>query len=153
MRRSWFTLIVPGILLVLDQTLKYWVYLKLPRGANFFIFKPILSLEFYRNPGIAFGIPLPSWFFYTIVSIILIILGYFFRQYYQKKEIIPLFALGLIMGGAFSNLIDRVRLGYVIDYLNFAFWPVFNLGDVMVAAGVIILFIKLVKKPNRRISN
>lgn len=135
-----------GGLLVLDQICKILVYFKLPREANFFILKPILSLEFYRNTGIAFGISLPPWLFYTVAAIILAGLIYWARYYYQKKETVSFLALSLIMAGALSNLIDRLRLGYVIDYLNFAFWPVFNLADVMVVAGVVILIIKNVKR-------
>lgn len=146
MKKFWQYLPISIGLLILDQIFKYWAFIRLSGEADFFILGRFLSLEFYQNPGIAFGIPLPPWFFYLVVVVILILLGYFFRQYYQKKDLISLFALSLIMGGALSNLIDRMRFGYVIDYLNFAFWPVFNLADVMVVSGVIVLLIKLLRR-------
>lgn len=133
-------------LVVLDQIFKNWAYHRLSGRANFFILKPFLSLEFYQNFGIAFGLPLPAWAFYGIVVFILVILGYFGWQYYQKRDCGGLFALALVAAGAASNLLDRLRFGYVVDYINIAFWPVFNIADVMVVGGVIILFIKAVHK-------
>jgi signal peptidase II len=49
----------------------------------------------------------------------------------------------LILGGAISNLVDRFRVGYVIDFIDFRFWPVFNLGDTAITCGIILLFLIL----------
>ena len=53
-------------------------------------------------------------------------------------------ALAFILGGSLSNLYDRVVRGYVIDYVDFRIWPVFNLADLMINLGVIIIFVKLI---------
>ena len=137
------------ILFILDQILKNWAYRELSGKANFFILGRIFSLEFYQNPGIAFGIPLPSWLFFLLTALILIVLGYFAKEYYREKDSLGLFALVLIIVGAISNIIDRLRFGYVIDYLNIAFWPVFNIADIMVIAGVAILLVKGIRETKK----
>ncbi len=148
MKKFWYYLPIAVILFIFDQIFKNWAYRRLSGKANFFILGRFFSLEFYQNPGIAFGIPLPAWLFFLLLCLILIVLGYFLREYYQKKDGIAFFALILILAGALSNIIDRFRFGYVIDYLNLAFWPVFNLADVMVVVGVIILLVKGMRKSN-----
>jgi signal peptidase II len=55
--------------------------------------------------------------------------------------------LALIVGGAIGNLIDRIRLGYVVDFLDFRIWPVFNAADSAISIGTIVLIIYIIKKP------
>jgi signal peptidase II len=65
-------------------------------------------------------------------------------------------ALGLVIGGSVSNLIDRVRLGHVTDFLDFTYWPSFNLADTSIVVGVAILLLALIsvdrQHPPRRVS-
>lgn len=147
MRKYWRYVGVVVGLMILDQVIKNWAYRRLQGKANFFILGRFLSLEFFPNQGIAFGISLPAWIFYLSFGVIITILVYLFFRYYQKKDLLPLFALTLVFGGAISNVIDRLRFGFVIDYLNFAFWPVFNLADLMVVAGVLILCVIVLRTP------
>ena len=67
---------------------------------------------------------------------------YFFGRSGSRHPVLPV-ALGLVIGGSVSNLIDRVRLGHVTDFLDFRFWPAFNLADTFIVVGVGILFVAL----------
>ena len=63
----------------------------------------------------------------------------FFARSGGRHPVLPV-ALGLVLGGSLANLLDRVRLGHVTDFLDFRFWPAFNLADIFIVVGVAILF-------------
>ena len=63
----------------------------------------------------------------------------FFTRSGGRHPVLPV-ALGLVLGGSLGNLLDRVRLGHVTDFLDFRFWPAFNLADVFIVVGVATLF-------------
>lgn len=142
MRKIWLYSFLGLIILIFDQIFKNWAYTSLSGKPNFLVLGRFFSFEFYPNYGIAFGLPLPSPLFYLIILFIIGLLAYFYSLAWNKKDLIGIFAITLIFFGALSNLSDRLRLGYVVDYLNLAFWPVFNLADLLILAGVIILLIK-----------
>ena len=68
---------------------------------------------------------------------------FFFARSGARHPILPV-ALGLVIGGSVSNLLDRVRLGYVTDFLDFRYWPAFNLADSFIVIGVAVLLATLV---------
>ena len=73
---------------------------------------------------------------------------YFFARSGSRHSILPV-ALGLVIGGSVSNLVDRVRLGHVTDFLDFEYWPAFNLADTFIVVGVGILLLALVDADRR----
>jgi lipoprotein signal peptidase len=86
------------------------------------------------NKNIAWNIPVPPGIFYFAWAAIIGILAYiFFRSRDYKQKIFLVF----IFSGAFSNLIDRIRLGCIVDYIDLKIFPVFNLADVFIAVGTI----------------
>ncbi len=96
-----------------------------------------------RNSGIAFG------FFSQATAVVIVLTGLaviwmlvFFARSGSRHPILPV-ALGLVIGGSTSNLLDRVRLGYVTDFLDLRWWPAFNLADSFIVAGVLILLATL----------
>jgi signal peptidase II len=96
-----------------------------------------------RNSGIAFG------FFSQATAVVIVLTGLavlwmlvFFGRSGSRHPILPV-ALGLVIGGSTSNLLDRVRLGYVTDFLDLRWWPAFNLADSFIVAGVLILLATL----------
>jgi signal peptidase II len=98
-----------------------------------------LSIHHVQNSGIAFGL------FPTATAIVIFLTGVavawmlvFFGRSGARHPILPV-ALGLLLGGSLSNLIDRVRLGHVTDFLDFRFWPAFNLADAFIVGGVAVL--------------
>ena len=102
------------------------------------------SIHHVTNSGIAFGLFASA----TAAVILLTSLAvawmlYFFARSGARHPVLPV-ALGLVIGGSVSNLIDRVRLGHVTDFLDFRYWPAFNLADTFIVVGVAILLLALV---------
>lgn len=143
-------LIILGIILVsADQLIKIWVTnsLKPVKVMDFICFGDveILGLRYCENTGAAFSsMSGKKWFLIVLVSVMLVGLLIFTVRYERKH---PLFLVSsvMVMSGGVGNLIDRVRLGYVIDYLdvklfNFA---VFNFADICVVLGAIFMLFYL----------
>jgi signal peptidase II len=102
------------------------------------------SIHHVTNSGIAFG------FFSSATSLVILLTAlavawmlYFFARSGSRHPILPV-ALGLVMGGSVSNLVDRVRLGHVTDFLDLRYWPAFNLADTFIVVGVAALLLALV---------
>jgi signal peptidase II len=112
-----------------------------------------LYIHHVQNSGIAFG------FFSSATPIVIALttlaLGWmlvFFARSGARHPILPL-GLGLVIGGSVSNLVDRVRLGHVTDFLDLRFWPAFNLADSFIVIGVVLLFGALIlgeRRPRTR---
>jgi signal peptidase II len=134
-----------------DQLTKHIVASQLQLDAGVHVLGP-LWIHHVRNSGIAFGFfsqATPVVILLTGIAIALM-LAYFARSG-ARHPILPV-ALGLVIGGSMSNLLDRVRLGYVTDFLDLRWWPAFNLADSFIVAGVLILLIALVlaeREPRR----
>ena len=101
------------------------------------------SIHHVQNSGIAFG------FFASATSLVILLTAvavvwmlYFFARSGSRHAVLPV-ALGLVIGGSVSNLIDRVRLGHVTDFLDFTYWPAFNLADSFIVIGVFALLLAL----------
>ena len=109
------------------------------------VIKNIFHLSVVFNKGAAFGVFQGQTAFLIAMSAILIIL--FFTCFHREEDrsFFNAIAYGLVLGGALSNLFDRVTLGYVVDYLDFRVWPVFNLSDTCICTGVGLLIIKSFK--------
>lgn len=129
---------------VLDQFSKLYICRVLSLGQSIPVYKGIFHLSLVYNTGSVFGLFRGKNSIFVILScgIILFILRDYFlnkRDYSFKKRL----AFGLILGGALGNLLDRLRLGYIIDFLDFRVWPVFNLADSAITIGVFLLAIDL----------
>jgi len=98
----------------------------------------LVSLTYVTNTGAAFGLfPDRSLFFIAIAVIVVIAILIYHRH--LPDEALVRASLGLQLGGALGNLIDRLRYGYVIDFIDFKVWPVFNLADSAIVVGVAVL--------------
>jgi signal peptidase II len=111
------------------------------------------SIHHVQNSGIAFGL------FSSATAAVVVLTAaavawmlVFFARSGARHPVLPA-ALGLVIGGSISNLIDRVRLGHVTDFLDFKYWPAFNLADSFIVIGVVILFVILLftdREPRRQ---
>lgn len=112
------------------------------------ITKKFLFVNFFltTNPNIALSIPLRGFIFYLLLIIIFFIVIAELVRSYQSQNKIKILSLSLILTGAISNVLDRVRYGAVIDYFNLPFLTIFNLSDLMILAGIIILIWQLSRK-------
>lgn len=135
---SLFYISIPVILL--DQTLKKIVEKYITPGVRINVINGVLYISHVRNDGAAFGILKGrNWLF---VIITLVAIGFIFFYYKRFQEIHRMrISLGFLLGGAIGNLIDRIRIGHVTDFIDFRFWPAFNVADIAVSTGAVMLVI------------
>ncbi|WP_155965717.1 signal peptidase II [Streptococcus ruminantium] len=147
MRKIGFPLWI-AVLIGLDQLVKGWTVANIELDTVRDFVPGFMSLAYLRNYGAAYSILQNQQWFFTIVTIIVMIglVWYFIKQINGSFWI--LFSLSLIMAGGLGNFIDRVRLGYVVDmfHLDFINFPVFNVADICLTVGVGILFICILKE-------
>ncbi|WP_457801810.1 signal peptidase II [Limosilactobacillus reuteri] len=135
------------ILTICDQLLKSWVASSIVLGGSKQLIPSIIELTNLRNSGAAWSIFEGQQTFFTIITIIaIIVIGYFIWQY--RKNIPMLIGLSLIMAGTIGNFIDRLRQGYVVDMFETTFinFPIFNIADMCLTIGVIWLIICILKE-------
>jgi signal peptidase II len=130
--------VIVFIILSLDQATKIYLSRILRLNESIPVIKNFLDITMVHNRGAAFGI-FRNQVYLFIISAILAILLVVFNLKNNKHNKYYLISLSLILAGAIGNLIDRVRLGYVIDFLNFHFWPVFNVADSAITIGAVML--------------
>lgn len=151
---TWVSLIV-GTVLILDQVTKHLVMTYLPHRAVIRVLPGFFDLIYVRNPGAAFGILAGArggWrtaFFVTVSIIALAVIAALIRK---SADRLTLVAFALISGGAVGNLIDRVRFGEVVDFIDWYYrswhWPTFNIADsaITVGVGLLVIDMLLVRK-------
>jgi signal peptidase II len=126
------------LVIAADQFTKAWMQSTLSLGHSEPLIGP-LRLTLVHNRGIAFGLPVAQGFVFLAVVLVLVLLLLLYRSR-MLRGAAGYTALGLLVGGAIgNNLIDRLRFGYVVDFIDFGFWPVFNIADSAVTCGVILL--------------
>ncbi|NMB45874.1 MAG: signal peptidase II [Firmicutes bacterium] len=132
--------VVVGILLVLmDQATKLLATRNLQPGVSLVLPGHLVHLTLVHNPGAAFGILAHATPFLVILTGAVLAVVWLNRRKIATQSLA--FKLGLTLGlaGAVGNLIDRLRLGYVIDFIDLRFWPVFNVADMSIFSGVCLL--------------
>lgn len=141
--------LVALFVIVADQLSKAWIVSSLPEGHT------MLRLGFFRithihNTGAAFGLLPDQSLVLTIFALIagavmLFFVVYGYRYYSWLESTAVTLVLGMVFGGTVGNLVDRFRFGYVTDFIDFGYWPVFNIADSAVTVGVIILAVLLLR--------
>ena len=140
-------LVLAGVL-VADQVTKALIREGLRRGEEDPIL-PALKLVNVRNEGVAFGIEAGGQtLIVVLISLALLALVVYFARHLSKPYLwLP---VGLLLGGALGNIIDRIREGAVVDFLKVPAWPAFNLADVAITIGVLSLIYVLERRqPDR----
>lgn len=124
----------------LDQLTKWWMLRRLAPGESVPVLPGVFHLTLVRNPGIAFGLFARQGGVVLGVACLLIafLLITARRRPTAWQPPIP-WAMGLILGGALGNLVDRVRVGAVVDFLDFRVWPVFNVADSCITVGAALV--------------
>jgi len=139
--------LVVCLALLADQLSKGLVRLFLPQGKVYHLLGNFLVLRQARNPGAAFGIlPGAQWLFFTIALLAIAAMVVLYLFWVRKKAVFYHVGLGLICAGTLGNIIDRAVFGKVIDFIEFSFWPSFNLADAAIVAGVVIILYQLLRE-------
>ncbi|WP_238613254.1 signal peptidase II [Candidatus Oscillochloris fontis] len=143
------TLIATGVIIA-DQVSKVWVVQALgPATMTRFI--PVVGdaarIAYSQNTGVAFSLFQDVPQFLTFTSLLIIAAAiYFYRTQLPNQSFFVQLIMGLIMGGAFGNLIDRVRIGYVVDFIQIGWFPIFNLADCAISVGAFLLIIQFIRE-------
>ncbi len=135
-------LIIVCSIIILDQLTKRLVASMMELGQSVTLINNFLYLTYVRNPGAAFGMfPYQTAFFIAITLVVAVLILYYYRYLSEDHRWMRL-GLSLQLGGALGNLIDRVTVAYVIDFINFTAWPpVFNLADTAIVLGIGIFLV------------
>jgi signal peptidase II len=167
-KKAFLFLAITGIVVLLDQLTKGWIIATLRIHEGFPVIDGLFNIVHVRNPGAAFGFlagaspVFRSVFFITItLAAVLLILHYLWHTLKQTEteKLSLVFSLSLILAGAVGNLIDRIRFGEVVDFLDvyigafpqWPHWPAFNVADASISTGAAILVIALfVKKEEKK---
>ena len=138
------------LVLLIDQVSKAAISSKLYVGQSIPIIKNILHITFVKNTGAAFGVFKNGAYFFIVVSVVaVVIIGAILVKAIRNGKFLDNFlcnfGLILIISGALGNLIDRVNLRYVIDFIDVRIWPVFNIADSSITIGTALLIISFSK--------
>jgi len=148
-------LLTVAVLIVIDQVTKYFIHTGMALHDTIPVIPGFFSITYIRNPGAAFGFlagASPTFRYVFFIGITVAAIGlilHYLRTYAAGDQLLTI-SLGMILSGAVGNLIDRVRFGEVIDfldvYLGTSHWPAFNVADSAISVGAFILFIHLIRQ-------
>lgn len=130
--------------MALDQFTKFLVQSRMNFGSSIVVIKGLLDISYVTNDGAAFGL-FRGWnpIFIMVTFIAIVFIFVYYRQF--KDDLWMRIALGFLLGGAVGNLIDRIRINQVIDFINFRWWPSFNVADISVCIGAGMLLIRIIR--------
>lgn len=139
-----YPVLIAAAVIAFDQIIKNIMTKALASGP-ITVIKNFFYLVYVKNYGIAFGMFKNKVLFFIVTNCIISVLIAFMIYRFRDKNVPVTICLSLILGGAIGNVIDRIRLGYVVDYLSFTiFPPVFNLADSAIVVGAVLLSLLLV---------
>ncbi len=141
-------LITAIVVLFLDQITKGLILAFFKEGETLPIIKNFLSLTYVENSGAAWGLFANNLILIIFITLIAALIIYKFMYSFQRNNRNNL-AFGLVLGGLFGNLIDRIIFGYVRDFIDFNIfgydYPVFNVSDIAIVIGIFLLIIAIFK--------
>jgi signal peptidase II len=133
---------------LLDRLTKWWAVQHVGFGKSAPLLGPILSITPVRNENAAWSVPVPAVALIVLGAVVaLVLLLYGARA--ASRSISLVVALSLALGGAAANLYDRLRWSYVIDFIDVHFWPTFNVADIAITVGTILIAFHLLRHRRR----
>ncbi|HAH21082.1 MAG: signal peptidase II [Omnitrophica WOR_2 bacterium GWF2_43_52] len=141
-------------IIILDQISKAYISRNLLVGQSLPVLRNIFHITLVHNTGIAFGLLKGYSIFFVVVS--LFIIAFITRELmvgHTRNCLAKGIALSLLLGGACGNLLDRLRYGYIVDFLDFRIWPVFNIADSAITIGIMMVAYLVWKKSPRHQSS
>ncbi|MER2600187.1 MAG: signal peptidase II [Caldilineales bacterium] len=130
------------LIVLLDQISKRWIERNLPLYDSIVPVESLrnfFTLTHFTNTGASFGLLRDQNILFVLIGVVVLLSVIIYSRYLPHEMLRVQVALGLQMGGAFGNMIDRVRQGHVTDFIYFHFWPAFNVADMAIVGGVILL--------------
>lgn len=154
-KRNILFLAITFLVVLLDQATKAWIISTMRIYDSFVVIEGFFSITHVRNPGAAFGFlagapPLFRHIFFLAVTVAAIALILHYLRVSRIEEPSLVSALALILAGAVGNLIDRIRFGEVVDFLDVYIgshhWPAFNVADSAITVGAVVLMAVLLRR-------
>lgn len=142
--------LIAALIVVADQLLKYVVHGALKLGQSIPLINNVLNLTYVRNTGAAFSLFVGFSSYLVIIGLVVAAAVVYFHYKGPKTNYYMQVGLAFVLGGSLGNLVDRVFRGYVIDYIDIMIWPVFNLADIMINVGVILIAYKLFAEEEKK---
>lgn len=143
--------IIIALIIIADQLIKHLIQSGMELNQSIPLIKGIFHITYIHNYGAAFSILQNKTVFLIAMQVIVItgVLIYLIKRQ-RKDHWVLLLSLSLIVAGGLGNLIDRAAKGYVVDFLDLRFWPIFNVADisVCVGCGLMVLYV-LIIEPRR----
>lgn len=145
-----FYYILALVIIVIDQLTKWLIVKNMDLGESITIIKDFLYITSHRNQGAAWGILQGQmWFFYIITLVVIVGIVYYMAKHTKGKRLLGI-SLGLMLGGAIGNFIDRVFRKEVVDFVDtyiFGYdFPIFNVADSALVVGVALLMIQMFRE-------
>jgi signal peptidase II len=140
---------VAVLTLALDQLTKYLVVTNLglyEAWAPFPALEKWFGIHYVTNTGAAFGLFRSGGLFLKIVAVVVSLVILIYYRHVPDGQWLLRISLGLQLGGSLGNLTDRLRVGHVVDFLDFRIWPVFNVADASIVCGVALLALLLLRE-------
>jgi signal peptidase II len=133
---------VAAIIFGLDQASKFLVTQYIPLWSSWSIipvFDRLIKLTFITNTGMAFGL-LPGFGdVFTVIRVLVMVGIVLFYNYFPTHNVWVRVSLGMVLGGVMGNFLDHIFRGYVVDFVDIGFWPIFNIADVSIIIGLCLL--------------
>jgi len=146
--RGFLLPVVAVLTLVIDQISKRAVMTRFSPGESW---NPVAALErwvsltYVTNTGAAFGLFPDYGVIFMVIAVVVIVTIVFYYRHLPGEQWLVQASLGLQLGGALGNLLNRLQYGHVIDFIDFKIWPVFNVADSSIFVGVVILAFHLLR--------
>ena len=147
MKNKYITIFSTALIIILiDQITKFLIRINFQLNDSLPLIKNVFHLTYIQNTGAGFGILKSQTLILIFISLIVIGVIFYYFDRIKDKEILLQFLVGFTLGGTIGNLIDRLTYGFVIDFIDFQIWPIFNVADSFVTIGVIGLIVYLWEK-------
>lgn len=149
-------IVIAVMVIVLDQLSKFLMLTFVLNEQSVIIIMPFFNLVHAWNTGVSFSLFNNGGFIGTLLLclIVIVIVAILLRWLYKEKTKLIQIALGMIIGGAVGNLIDRIRFGAVFDFLDFYIdayhWPAFNLADSCICIGAVMIILHSMIYPTKK---
>lgn len=136
-----FRYLIIAVILFIDQLSKYIVEANMRVGESISIMEGIFNITYVQNRGAAFSILTGKALLLILLPSLCVIFSLWYLERKKNAHFTLIMALIFIISGGIGNLIDRFRLGYVVDMIDFHIWPVFNMADISICLGSFFVMI------------
>ena len=137
------------LILIIDQLVKYFVRLNMDVNESFDVLGKIMSITYIQNRGAAFSILNGEGLILVILTSIAMAVLIIVMEVYKNEAPLLILSIAMMVGGGIGNLIDRAVLGFVTDMFDFHFWPVFNVADIFVVVGCLLLSVHILRSDSK----